>query len=66
MMQSRLTVSSEKMSRLAEIFEVTVNEQIAVDPYESSLRLNELLNTLETTILISQRIQNLSFVKLSR
>jgi flagellar hook-associated protein 3 FlgL len=64
--QSRVIASSEKMSRLSDIFEATVSKQIAVDPYESGLRLNELLNTLETTILISQRIQNLSFVKLSR
>lgn len=66
LMQSRVTRSSENIGRLAEIFELSVSKQIAIDPYDSSLRLNELLNTLETTILVSQRIQNLSFIKLSR
>ncbi len=35
-------------------------------PYETGLRLNELMTTLESTILVSERIRNLSFVKLSR
>lgn len=66
MMQSQISTANERMSRLSGILEQTVSKQIAIDPYESGVRLNELLNTLETTILISQRIQNLSFVKLTR
>jgi flagellar hook-associated protein 3 FlgL len=66
MMQSQVSTANERMGRLSGILEKTVSEQVAIDPYESGVRLNELLNTLETTILISQRIQNLSFVKLTR
>jgi flagellar hook-associated protein 3 FlgL len=66
LMQARVAEASDRMSRLSDIFEKAVSKQTAVDPYETSLRLNELLNTLESTILVSQRIQNLSFVKLTR
>lgn len=66
LMQSRVSDANERISRLSEVLEMAVSKQVAVDPYETGIRLNELINTLESTIVISQRIQNLSFVKLAR
>lgn len=65
-MQSRVATASSRLSRLSDVLESAVSRQTAIDPYETGLRLNELMTTLESTILVSERIRNLSFLNLSR
>ncbi|MGB8819290.1 MAG: flagellar hook-associated family protein [Rhizobiaceae bacterium] len=66
LLQNRISKISFSLTKQADLFEKSATELVGVDPYETTVRMNSILNTLESTIVVSRRIQEVSFTRLTR
>lgn len=66
LLQNRISKISLSLNTQIELFERSATDLVGVDTYETTVRMNSILNTLESTIVVSRRIQELSFTRLTR
>jgi flagellar hook-associated protein 3 FlgL len=65
-MQQRVEKANERVSIQINMFKTNINDLESADPFEASTRINSLMTQIETSYLLTSRIQQLSLVRFLR